>query len=145
MEDQGRISTPRPPEGLETTISKPRPDAAARIRALSKRGVVKGIVAPLSRKLVGSKESDRKRSRSVRELDIWKIYQKDSVVGKFSLWGSDLSFPVVKRITPRVKMARVISSNRRKSSKCEKAAVITPPDAERPRPAGVAGNSPPRC
>ena len=70
IDDQGKISAPRPPDGLGTTISQPRPDAAARIRALSNRGVVKGTVAPLSRKLVGSKLSAWKRFSAATGLDI---------------------------------------------------------------------------
>ena len=85
IDGQGKIKAPRPPEGLATTISNPRPELALRIRALSSNGVVKGTVAPLSRKLIGSKESDLKRSSSVIELDIGKGYQIRGVLGK-SYW-----------------------------------------------------------
>jgi hypothetical protein len=82
IDAQGKIKAPRPPEGLATTISNPRPELALRIRALSSNGVVKGTVAPLSRKLIGSKESDLKRSSSVFELDMVKGYQIKGVLGK---------------------------------------------------------------
>ena len=58
---------PRPPEGLIATNSRFCPDEDRRMRALSSNGVVKGTVAPLSRKLAGSKSADLKRSRSDEE------------------------------------------------------------------------------
>jgi hypothetical protein len=84
MDDQGMINAPRPPEGLATTISYPRPEVAARMRALSSNGVVNGTVAPRSRKLTGSNESERNRSSSEMELDMGFSLQINVHLGKDS-------------------------------------------------------------
>jgi hypothetical protein len=81
------------------------------------------------------------------ELDIWKIYQKGSVVGKFSLWGSETIPSSREGLSQEVEITLICSTNRRKISRLrfEKIAVFTQPGATKAHPAEAVGNSPRQC
>jgi hypothetical protein len=66
------------------------------MRAFSSKGVVKGTVAPLSRKLAGSKSADLKRSRSGRDSLMGHKYQKKRRFGKNATRASRAVSPIIR-------------------------------------------------